>query len=31
LLVAEYGEQQMVGEKDNGLAQSSVLMDDAKK
>jgi len=31
LLVAEYGEQQMVGEKDNGLEQSSVLMDDAKK
>lgn len=31
LLVAEYGEQQMVGEKDNGLEQSSVLMDDSKK
>jgi hypothetical protein len=31
LLVAEYGEHQMVGEKDNGLEQSSVLMDDAKK
>jgi hypothetical protein len=31
LLVAEYREQQMVGEKDNGLEQSSVLMDDAKK
>jgi hypothetical protein len=31
LLVAEYGEQQMVGEKDNGLDQSSVLMDDSKK
>ncbi len=31
LLVAEYGEQQMVGEKDNGLDQFSVLMDDAKK
>jgi hypothetical protein len=27
LMVAEYGEQQMVGEKDNGLDQSSVLMD----
>jgi hypothetical protein len=31
LLVAEYGEHQMVGEKDNGLEQSSVLMDDGKK
>jgi hypothetical protein len=31
LLVAEYGEHQMVGEKDNGLEQSSVLMDDTKK
>ena len=31
LLVAEYGEHQMVGEKDNGLEQSSVLMNDAKK
>lgn len=31
LLVAEYGEQQMVGEKDNGLEQSSALMDDPKK
>jgi len=30
LLVAEYGEQQMVGEKDNGLDQSSSLMDGAK-
>ena len=31
LLVAEYGESQMVGEKDNGLVQSSVLIDDGKK
>ena len=31
LLVAEYGEHQMVGEKDNGLEQSSALMDDARK
>jgi len=31
LLVAEYGEHQMVGERDNGLEQSSVLMNDAKK
>ena len=30
LLVAEYGEQQMVGEKDNGLEQSSALMDGSK-
>lgn len=30
LLVAEYGEQQMVGEKDNGLEQSSALMDGPK-
>ena len=30
LLVAEYGEQQMVGEKDNGLEQPSALMDGAK-
>ena len=31
LLVAEYGEQQMVGEKDNGLQQSSLFTDDMKK
>lgn len=31
LLVAEYGESQMVGEKDNGLVQSSVFIDDGKK
>ena len=31
LLVAEYGEHQMVGEKDDGLEQPSVLMDDSKK
>ena len=31
LLVAEYGEQQMVGEKDNGLEQSSAFADDIKK
>jgi hypothetical protein len=31
LLVAEYGEQQMVGEKDNGLEQSSGFTDDVKK
>src|SRR5437868_137888 len=31
LLVAEYGEHQMVGEKDNGLEQTSVLMGDSKK
>jgi hypothetical protein len=31
LLVAEYGESQMVGEKDNSLVQSSVLIDDGKK
>ncbi|MBZ5726949.1 MAG: hypothetical protein LAP87_18380 [Acidobacteriia bacterium] len=31
LLVAEYGESQMVGEKDNNLVQSSVLIDDGKK
>jgi hypothetical protein len=31
LLVAEYGEQQMVGEKDNGLEQSSAFTDDSKK
>ena len=31
LLVAEYGEHQMVGEKDDGLKQSSVLMNDVKK
>jgi hypothetical protein len=31
LLVAEYGEHQMVGERDDGLNQSSVLMNDAKK
>jgi hypothetical protein len=30
LLVAEYGEQQMVGEKDNGLEQSSALIDGSK-
>jgi hypothetical protein len=31
LLVAEYGEHQMVGERDNGLEQSSLLMNDPKK
>jgi hypothetical protein len=31
LLVAEYGEHQMVGEKDDGLEQPSVFMDDSKK
>jgi hypothetical protein len=31
LLVAEYGERQMVGEKDNSMVQSSVLMNDTKK
>jgi hypothetical protein len=31
LLVAEYGERQMVGEKDNGLEQSSAFTDDGKK
>ena len=31
LLVAEYGERQMVGEKDNGLEQSSAFTDDVKK
>jgi hypothetical protein len=31
LLVAEYGEHQMVGEKDDGLEQPSVLVDDSKK
>ena len=31
LLVAEYGEHQMVGEKEDGLKQSSVLMNDVKK
>jgi hypothetical protein len=31
LLVAEYGEHQMVGEKDDGLEQSSLLMEDTKK
>src|SRR5436305_3155367 len=31
LLVADYGEQQMVGEKDNGLEQSSAFTNDAKK
>jgi hypothetical protein len=31
LLVAEYGEHQMVGEKDDGLEQPSVLMDDSRK
>ena len=31
LMVAEYGESQMVGEKDNNLVQSSVLIDDGKK
>ena len=31
LLVAEYGEHQMVGERDNGLAQSSVLIGDINK
>jgi len=31
LLVAEYGEQQMVGEKDNVLQQSSLFTDDMKK
>jgi hypothetical protein len=31
LLVAEYGEHQMVGEKDNGLEQSSAFTDDPKK
>ena len=31
LLVAEYGEHQMVGEKDNGLEQTSVLISDSKK
>jgi hypothetical protein len=31
LFVAEYGEQQMVGERDNGLSQSSVLMGEPRK
>jgi hypothetical protein len=31
LLVAEYREQQMVGERDNGLEQSSLLMNDSKR
>jgi hypothetical protein len=31
LVVAEYREQQMVGERDNGLEQSSLLMNDPKK
>ena len=31
LLVAEYGESQMVGEKDNSMVQSSVLMNDSKR
>src|SRR5215467_715851 len=31
LLVAEYGESQMVGEMDNGLVQSGVLSEDGKK
>ena len=31
LLVAEYGEHQMVGQKDNGLEQTSVLIGDSKK
>jgi hypothetical protein len=30
LMVAEYGESQMVGEKDNSLGQSSVLLGDGK-
>ncbi|MBV9081297.1 MAG: hypothetical protein JOZ62_01375 [Acidobacteriaceae bacterium] len=30
LLVAEYGEHQMVGEKDNGLSQASMLIGDGK-
>jgi hypothetical protein len=29
-MVAEYGESQMVGEKDNSLGQSSVLLGDGK-
>jgi hypothetical protein len=31
LLVAEYGEHQMVGERDNGLSQASMLIGDLKK
>ena len=31
LLVAEYGEHQMVGERDNGLSQASVLIGDGNK
>ena len=31
LLVAEYGEHQMVGERDNGLSQASVLIGDERK
>ena len=31
LLVAEYGEHQMVGERDDGLSQTSVLIGDQKK
>jgi hypothetical protein len=31
LLVAEYGEHQMVGERDNGLSQASVLLGDGNK
>jgi hypothetical protein len=31
LLVAEYGEHQMVGERDNGLSQASVLIGDNNK
>jgi len=31
LLVAEYGEHQMVGERDTGLSQASVLIGDPKK
>jgi hypothetical protein len=30
LMVAEYGEQQMVGQRDNGLSQASALIGDNK-
>jgi hypothetical protein len=31
LMVAEYGEQQMVGQRDNGLSQASALIGDNKQ
>jgi hypothetical protein len=30
-MVAEYGEQQMVGQRDNGLSQASALIGDNKQ